>query len=1006
MNLFAKNLLILASAGSGKTFQLSNRIIGLAARGTPPERLVALTFTRKAAGEFTDALLTKLATAASDRSAASKLAQEVSAPNPDFQQLLRSFVQALPGISFGTMDGFFSRIVRGFQFELGLTGGRFELIEGPRASAIADDLLGSILGHTLQESSGEVFFHAFRRSLIGREEQGVLASLREFVRRWQAIYQESGGIQWGPAELADLDPSDWENHKNHLAASALEGLSGIEFTHSKQAQALEAAIFTLEQHTIGSGSLGSKAPTLLQNILEACATSPSGPLFVKFQKDFTIGGTCAAALRQMVLLAARCEFAAALTRTRAIREVVAVFDQLCAKRLREKGLLGFHEVKLLMGAWARDEDARLRREAVDFRLDSRHEHWLLDEFQDTSQAEWRGLETLIDEAATNDNGSLFVVGDKKQAIYAWRGGDVSLFDELTRRYGKGLDTAPMVESWRSCPEVLELVNRIFGDHTVMSELFGEVASRWDWQDHVSAPPLQTPEKQGHAMVEVTGPWEDRLERMREILSNLGIGNRSLSCGVLLRGNKEVHEVADFLRTHGFDVIEEGQRKPSSDHPAGILVLHLLKWLANPSDTFAKEVIAMSPLAKILLENHGSDWWRVWEALTRQLAETGYARTVQSWINSFVGDLSGYSELRVADIIAQLAQLDAQGEVSIHEAVDSLERLEISQSPGSGAIQVMTIHKSKGLGFDVVILPEIPDSIIPQSQFFDLAFGPDWVSQTPPKWARRMIPALSQAEDQWADHQRYESFCLLYVALTRAKRGLYILLDEPAKSADPNKASLARWISLAAGTSDSVGGKLEFGSPDWADHLPITTKKPTPPEKPKLGRIAESIAANRPSHPTSSSSTRPFSQEGSTMGTLAHAILERITWMDENPPEFRDEPLADQILNCVSKPAFRSIFFRDGRSIELLREQPIEIHHESERIRGTVDRLHLHRSPTGSVQLVEIFDFKTDADCDPNSLRNRHHSQMAAYHSAIQKIFPEAKVLCHLVPIRGSEPILL
>ena len=73
MKILEKNLLILASAGSGKTFQLGNRVIGLVARGVAPERIVALTFTRKAAGEFADSVLMKLADAASVPAAAAKL---------------------------------------------------------------------------------------------------------------------------------------------------------------------------------------------------------------------------------------------------------------------------------------------------------------------------------------------------------------------------------------------------------------------------------------------------------------------------------------------------------------------------------------------------------------------------------------------------------------------------------------------------------------------------------------------------------------------------------------------------------------------------------------------------------------------------------------------------------------------------------------------------------------------------------------------------------------------
>jgi hypothetical protein len=87
-----------------------------------------------------------------------------------------------------------------------------------------------------------------------------------------------------------------------------------------------------------------------------------------------------------------------------------------------------------MGAWIKNEDARLRREAIDYRLDATYRHWLLDEFQDTSKDEWNGLQPWIDEALTDQESSVFVVGDKKQAIYAWRGGEVGLFDELIEKY--------------------------------------------------------------------------------------------------------------------------------------------------------------------------------------------------------------------------------------------------------------------------------------------------------------------------------------------------------------------------------------------------------------------------------------------------------------------------------------------------------------------------------------------------------------------------------------------
>ena len=509
----------------------------------------------------------------------------------------------------------------------------------------------------------------------------------------------------------------------------------------------------------------------------------------------------------MVELAARCELAAALLRTRAVRELIALYDARCAKLLRNNGLLGFDDVKILMGDWARTEDARLRREAVDFRLDARTDHWLLDEFQDTSRADWNGLLPLVDEAATADDGTLFIVGDRKQAIYAWRGGDVSLFDEVMARYAGGLEIAPMAESWRSCPEVLALVNQVCGDLPTLRELFGEAATRWDWQEHFSAQPLTTPAKRGEARVEVVGDWQERLERLAQILLDLAVGQRAMTCGILLRGNEKVREVADHLRARGFDVIEEGRRQPATDNPVGIVIAHLLQWLADPANSFAREVVEMSPLAAGLLTRHGNSWRNIWQNLTDEAARGGFAAMVEDVITGSWPAWSDFGRRRAGDLLGALATLDAQGVASPREAADWITRLEVAQSPGVAAVQVMTIHKAKGLGFDVVVLPEVPDDPIPQAQYFEVAEGADWLSQTPPKWARAILPDLREAEARWATQQQYEAFCMLYVALTRAKRGLYVLLQPPAPTADPDQ-TLTRQL---AGPRHRRGG----AKPAWS-----------------------------------------------------------------------------------------------------------------------------------------------------------------------------------------------
>ncbi|HVJ46667.1 MAG TPA: 3'-5' exonuclease, partial [Luteolibacter sp.] len=668
-------------------------------------------------------------------------------------------------------------------------------------------------------------------------------------------------------------------------------------------------------------------------------------------------------------------------------------DKLCEERLRKRGLLGFDDVKVLMGQWVSGEDARLRREAVDFRLDARYDHWLLDEFQDTSGPDWSGLFPLIDEAASDDANTMFIVGDKKQAIYGWRGGKVGLFDDVIGRYQ--LEPGRMFESFRSCPEVLALVNRVCGDLETMRSLFGEAAERWEWEDHISAPGLQDPSYRGESRVEVTGDWEERIARTAEILKEIGAGSRAMTCGVLLRSNTKVREISDFLRDEGFDVIEDGRREPSKDNPVGVVFWHLLKWLANPEDSFAWEVVEMSPLAAVLRGRFADSSAAIWEGLTTEVSMNGFAAMIERIAEACWENWSAFGRRRAGDIIGALSAFDASGSVTAAEAADWVGRLEVSQSPGIAAVQVMTVHKSKGLGFDAVILPDIPQDVVPSAGDFDVAEGDGWICQPPASWARALLPEMVAAEKRWAADQRYEAMCLLYVALTRAKRGLYVLLEPPSKSMAEDKASLSNWLATSVESTGTAGDVIfQEGKSDWVGNVPLIPEKE---EAASAALLGEAVPRRNRTTPSGEKKQvpGPISVGGMKFGTEVHAIFEGIGWIDEGAPRFPSTEAGRRVADLLGETSVQSLFARRGREIELFREQGIEAIVDGRWLSGAIDRLHVHRSG-GKVVRVEVIDFKTDAVNSGAELAEKYRGQMNAYRNVMKQAYPDAEVDCLLI----------
>ncbi|MDG2400726.1 MAG: 3'-5' exonuclease, partial [Akkermansiaceae bacterium] len=481
---------------------------------------------------------------------------------------------------------------------------------------------------------------------------------------------------------------------------------------------------------------------------------------------------------------------------------------------------------------------------------------------------------------------------------------------------------------------------------------------------------------------------------------LGIGEKELSCGVLVRKGDQVKKYAELLRAEGFDVIEAGQREPGSDHAVGVVIKHLIEWLANPANDYSREVLALSPVM-VTLEKYGEGWGRRGEGVLREIQGIGFARFVSALVAPEWERLELYGRRRAEDFIAALAEFDRTGEACPRAAANWIRGLQVNQAPGVAAIQVMTIHKSKGLGFDVVMLPELPDRLqVPNAGDFKVARGVGWLLQVPGKWAYLAHPETKAAYKRWAESQKYETLCLLYVALTRAKRGLYVFLpEEPV--ARRGKPAGERHATPANLVRQSTGLDFTESDPNWSARVPHL-------EKVEAGKLLK-----LPEGKVQRSRTSPSSQKGTVvtgggtgrrLGLEVHVLFEKIGWLSPGEVPAQSFSAAGKIVeDSLKEEAIHKVFENDGA--ELYREQAFELIYQNRWLSGVVDRLHLYRE-AGEISRIEVIDFKTDVVRSSSDLVVRYLEQMMSYQAAVAQVFEVdvSMVECRIVSTSLGEVI--
>jgi len=467
-----RNVVLEASAGTGKTRVLVERYVNLLLAGVDPENILAITFTRKAAAEMRERIIDRL--------------REASRLSQFDRARWRELKERLTEIAISTIDAFCLSLLREFPLEADVDPG-FELADDTEAPRLVDESLDQALricrGIARDDDDvalvyaqlGERRLRAGLTSLLDRRLVAPQA-LRRYLSAGPADLTAASACRAAAARLRD----ELLAARGGLDLFLADGPTG----HPQFAMLAEdlRALCRAAAGRLESREEQAAFRALLDRLRGYFLTKDGQPRGEKFAGTGFKGDHCAseAAWKRHRAAAATLApriagLAAAFRRdlnvvlSRGVWRIFGVALGQYHRTLDAHALLDFsgvleRAVRLLKGM---DEFAESR-----FRIESRYRHVLVDEFQDTSRAQWDLVAQLVRSwgegfgaAADALPPSIFIVGDRKQSIYGFRDTEVAVLDEA-RAFVAGLrgDGDPrhaISVSFRAAPEILQFVNELF-----------------------------------------------------------------------------------------------------------------------------------------------------------------------------------------------------------------------------------------------------------------------------------------------------------------------------------------------------------------------------------------------------------------------------------------------------------------------------------------------------------------------------------------------------------------
>lgn len=1036
-----------ASAGSGKTYTLVREFLQLALRSGHEEAfksILAITFTNKASTEMKARVLEALENIANENpktkdlcsELAHKLGVDVKSMPDKAKQLLRTILHQYGDFSIGTIDSFMHRVVRTFAYDLHLpVSFSVEL----KKENLIDQAIDQILDMAgLNEEITEVLigFNRVRsdeeknpdirkelstmaKDLLDDTKSAYVAKLSELpIRFFLQLHQTSEAqrksylnqVRALGTDLMNLlyqhsiDLSDLKGGENGTIGSLWAKAADGEENLSASPKSLE--YYQKNEWFSGKCSKANKA--IIQSLIPdfRLKTDILLDLIEKNKSSFIINTAICNSVFSMALL----------------REISAIIDSIRS----EQHTLHISEFNRRVAEIVMHEPAPFVYE----RLGEKYAHYLIDEFQDTSITQWQNLLPLVQNGLATASKSL-IVGDGKQAIYRFRGGDVEQFIRIPKPYPANLsatqlerynllkmnyNTIPLDTNYRSLPEVVNWNNafyqklsvRLQPEHAALYKSLSQKSKEGKTGGYVAVHFLGDGSEKIDEYKEITS--REILKLLDELRQNGRYENKDIA--ILTRDNKSGTYLANLLLENGVPVIS-GESLLVKGKPE---VQFLLAWLRVLSNTdiqvnllhicgFLLERKQITfPSLEALLETVRMDEEPVMRMLQTQgfdlnsiaLKTQNIAEVVHKLCNIFRFEINSDSFLQF--FLEAVWFVGDQTNPDIPSFLEKWSNIESEYSvtlpQNANAVRIMSVHKSKGLEFPVVILAFAINETDKNAYFW--VDDPQHLPAGLPAMRLKFNANLSETVfkpyfDEEQSKKTLDRINLLYVATTRAENALYIFSRRKAGEESNGWASYLK--SFCKGASENLDPLYEWGDVHHrkSDDGKSRSKQNQPARSQSypIGNWHSKIDLN-------SKVFQAFDSDAIRLGNLMHTAL---SWI-KTPSDF---DTAIQRLNAAALASENELAEVKYRLEVLLNDDEIKP------IFTDFDKVYIERSillSTGAVlrpdrvvvkgQSTTIVEFKTGvAD-------QKHTAQTQEYLKILKAMQPENKLNALLIYL-GDTP---